>query len=70
MFGLQPFLCMAGEVKWDKGKTLHSKTDLPFIKILEQISAITIKQCLSITTNLEATKYCKEQGLFVNMSKI
>lgn len=60
MFILQPFLCVVGEVKWDEGKTLHNETDLPFIKNLELSSAVTIKQCLSTTTNLEATKYCKK----------
>lgn len=61
----QPFLCVAGVVKWARGKSSHT-----FIKILEQITTVKIKQRLSTTTSLEATKYCKEGGLFVSMSKI
>lgn len=40
MFSLQPFLCVAGEVKQYEGKALHRETHF----ILEQISPVKIKQ--------------------------
>lgn len=40
-------------IKLGKGKTLDSETDLPFIQILQQISAVKRKH-LPTTTNWEA----------------